>query len=257
LYYAGGPTTSGSSSAFTFFPGINRASERLLEDSATVPADFQKRLRYYSLRKQLRQAAAAGAADAEACTFTPDTGNALQVLALSATRAGNLLETEQASGVFCGCCAFAAGCSRACMTHLDVTASQHESAWLLTLVAHPVMVLYCLYCFVQERYERLGADEAERQAARRAAREAEVYGGLRFQPQLNQRSLAMAPAGSGGVEALANAERRQRRLADLQREEEARQRAECTFQASWAGLAWLAGALVLRSQPPCDLTLWL
>ena len=89
---------------------------------------------------------------------------------------------------------------------------------------------------VQERYERLGADEAERQAARRAAKEAEVYGSLSFQPQLNQRSLAMAPARSGGIEALASAEKKQRRLGELQRVEEARQRAECTFQASLACL---------------------
>ena len=99
-WYVGGPssTASGGVGAFTFSPAINRASERLLEDSPTVPADFQERLRYYSQRKQLRQAAAAGAADAETCTFRPDTGNAVQVLAMSATRAGNLLETEQARG---------------------------------------------------------------------------------------------------------------------------------------------------------------
>lgn len=60
-------------------------------------ADFQERLRYYSLRKQLKRQAAAEAADAAACTFRPDTGNAVMVLALSASRAGNLLETEQAS----------------------------------------------------------------------------------------------------------------------------------------------------------------
>lgn len=134
----------------TFSPAINPASERLLEDSATVPsgertgamgsagglpnacrgrllgrrpatvsgvlaapcatppiappqkpappfswADFQERLRYYSLRKQLKQRAAVAAAGAEACTFRPDTGNAVQVLALSAARAGQVLESEQ------------------------------------------------------------------------------------------------------------------------------------------------------------------
>ena len=242
LYHAGGPTASGSS-AFTFSPAINRASERLLEDSATVPADFQERLRYYSLRKQLRQQAAAGAADAEACTFRPDTGNAVQVLALSATRAGNLLETEQAS---CGCCACCGRCAfkaegmraPAC----SVCMPQHHSSSLPSRCYWSLMLCTVFYCYVQERYERLGTDEADRQAARRAAKEAEVYGGLRFQPQLNQRSLAMAPGGSGGMEALASAERRQRRLAELQRDEEARQRAECTFQASRAGwLGWLGG----------------
>ena len=63
--------------------------------SHTLPADFQERLRYYSLRKQLKQRAAAEAAGAGACTFRPDTGNAVQVLALSASRAGNLLEPDE------------------------------------------------------------------------------------------------------------------------------------------------------------------
>jgi len=58
-------------------------------------ADFQERLRYYSVRRAAKERAAAAAADAEACTFRPDTGNAVEVLALSASRAGNLLETEQ------------------------------------------------------------------------------------------------------------------------------------------------------------------
>lgn len=61
-----------------------------------LPADFQERMRYYSLRRQAKERAASAAADAEACTFRPDTGNAVQVLALSSSRAGNLLETEQA-----------------------------------------------------------------------------------------------------------------------------------------------------------------
>ncbi|KAI7837508.1 hypothetical protein COHA_008644 [Chlorella ohadii] len=160
----------------TFSPAINPASERLLEDSSTVPSDFQERLRYYSLRKQLKQRAAVAAADTEACTFRPDTGNAVQVLALSAARAGQVLESEQ------------------------------------------------------ERYERLAGEEAARLAAKRAAKEAEVYGSLAFKPQLNPRSLALAPAGSGGVEALASADRQRRKLEELVAEEEARQRAECTFQ---------------------------
>ena len=66
-----------------------------------MPADFQERLRYYSLRKQLKQRAAVAAADTEACTFRPDTGNAVQVLALSAARAGQVLESEQV-GLFAG-----------------------------------------------------------------------------------------------------------------------------------------------------------
>lgn len=84
---------------------------------------------------------------------------------------------------------------------------------------------------LQERYERLAHEEAARRAARRAAKEAEVYGSLDFRPQLNSRSLAMAPAGSGGVEALASAEKKQRKLEELLRGEEERRRAECTFQA--------------------------
>lgn len=65
-------------------------------------ADFQERLRYYSLRRQAKEAAAQAAADADACTFRPDTGNAVQVLALSASRAGNLLERPQASDSLTG-----------------------------------------------------------------------------------------------------------------------------------------------------------
>lgn len=63
-------------------------------------ADFQERLRYYSQQRRAKEAAAQAAADADACTFRPDTGNAVQVLALSASRAGNLLESPQARG----CC---------------------------------------------------------------------------------------------------------------------------------------------------------
>lgn len=88
---------------------------------------------------------------------------------------------------------------------------------------------------LQERYDRLAREEAARRAARRAAKEAEVYGGLDFRPQLNPRSLAMAPAGSGGVQALASAEKRRRGLEELRREEEARRRAECTFQVGTKG----------------------
>lgn len=92
--------------------------------------------------------------------------------------------------------------------------------------AHP-----CLFLHPQERYERLAHEEAERQAARRAAKEAEVYAGLAFKPQLNPRSRALAPGGSGGVEGLAAEGARQReRLEALRREEEERRRAECTFQ---------------------------
>ncbi|KAL4451782.1 hypothetical protein ABPG75_007444 [Micractinium tetrahymenae] len=170
------PRSDGDSSACTFAPAINRTSERLLEDSSTVPTDFQERLRYYSLRRQAKEAAAQAAADADACTFRPDTGNAVQVLALSASRAGNLLESPQ------------------------------------------------------ERYERLALEEAARRTARRAAKEAEVYGSLEFRPQLNPRSLAMAPGGSGGVEALASAEKKRRKLEELRRAEEERRRAECTFR---------------------------
>lgn len=39
------------------------------------------------------------AAGAEDCTFRPDTGNAVQVLALSAARAGQVLESEQVGGL--------------------------------------------------------------------------------------------------------------------------------------------------------------
>lgn len=83
---------------------------------------------------------------------------------------------------------------------------------------------------LQERYNRLAGEEATRQAARRAAKEAQVYASLDFKPQLNPRSLSIAPGGSGGVEALASAEKRQRRLEELRQAEEARQRSECTFQ---------------------------
>lgn len=169
-------SNGGADAAFTFSPAINRASERLMEDSATVPADFQERLRYYSMRRAANERAASAAADADACTFRPDTGNAVQVLALSATRAGNLLENER------------------------------------------------------ERYERMAGEEGDRLAAKRAAKEAEVYGGMDFRPQLNRRSLAMAPAGSGGLDALASADKRQRKLEELRRVAEEQRRAECTFQ---------------------------
>jgi len=82
----------------------------------------------------------------------------------------------------------------------------------------------------------LAREEAARLAAKRAAKEAEVYGSLDFKPQLNPRSLAMAPTGSGGVEALAAAEKKQAKLEELRRQEEERRRAQCTFQvcAGWA-----------------------
>jgi hypothetical protein len=92
-----GPQSSAGDAACTFSPAINAASERLLEDSATVPSDFQARLTYYSMQKELKQQAAAELADSEACTFRPDTGNAVAVLALSTSRAGHLLESKQAS----------------------------------------------------------------------------------------------------------------------------------------------------------------
>lgn len=91
-----------------------------------------------------------------------------------------------------------------------------------------------MLCLPQERYERLAGEEAARLAAKRAAKEAEVYGSLHFKPQLNPRSLTLAPAGSGGVEALASADRQRRKLEELRAEEEARQRAECTFQVGHA-----------------------
>lgn len=94
----------------------------------------------------------------------------------------------------------------------------------------------------------MAGEEAQRMAARRAAMEAEVYGGLDFKPQLNRRSLAMAPAGSGGVEALASGRRQRERLEELRQEEADRQRAECTFQAR--AEAVLAAALaVVRPRP--------
>ena len=134
-------------------------------------------MRFYARRSHARQQAAAEAAAAEACSFRPDTGNAVQVLALSASRAGNLAESEA------------------------------------------------------ERCERMAGREAARIGARRAAKEAELYGELRFAPQLNPRSTALAPAGSGGLQGLADAADRQRqRLSDLRQAEEQRQRAECTFQ---------------------------
>lgn len=165
--------------------GTRATRPRAPPGPACTPADFQERLRYFSLRKQLKQRAAAAVADADACTFRPNTGNAVQVLALSAARAGQVLETEQ------------------------------------------------------QRYERLAGEEAARLAAKRAAKEAEVYGGMEFKPQLNRRSLALAPAGSGGVQALAGpvADRQRARLEELRREEEARRRAECTFQVRPLGAA--------------------
>lgn len=77
-------------------------SKRYHHLPAPCPADFQERLRFYSLRRQLKQRAAAAAAGTESCTFRPDTGNAVQVLALSAARAGQVLESEQVGGSVCG-----------------------------------------------------------------------------------------------------------------------------------------------------------
>lgn len=86
---------------------------------------------------------------------------------------------------------------------------------------------------LQERYDRLAGEEAERLAARRATLKEEVYGSMHFRPQLNPRSVAMAPSGSGGVEGLASfASKQQQRLAELSRAEEDRQRQQCTFQVS-------------------------
>ena len=75
--------------------------------------------------------------------------------------------------------------------------------------------------------------------------------------QINQRSRALAPAGSGGVEALASADKRRAKLEQLQREEEERRLAECTFQVGGdcarrrqgrppAGEGWRAACRVLR-----------
>ena len=225
---------------------------------APSPADFQERLRFYSLRKQLKQAAAAAAAGAEACTFRPDTGNAVQVLALSAARAGQVLETEQVGRAcrnplhLCGCghvLGLAAGgsqqasgsmhacgqCQQASADRERPTTMAGRLYWLRdvrALVLHPAQPPHDCPTFPhpQERYERLAGEEAARLAAKRAAKEAEVYGSLDFKPQLNPRSLALAPAGSGGVGALASGDRQRRKLAELRAEEEARQRAECTFQ---------------------------
>lgn len=108
-------------------------------------------------------------------------------------------------------------------------------------------VVHC----VQERYERLAREEAARQAARRAAKEAEIYGGMDFKPQLNPRSLALAPAGSGGVEALASADKRQRKLEELQRAEEERRRAECTFQVGGQGQTCVGCWAENRSRAGC------
>ena len=44
-----------ASEACTFSPSLNPASQRLLDDSASVPSDFKERLRYYSQKKDLRQ----------------------------------------------------------------------------------------------------------------------------------------------------------------------------------------------------------
>lgn len=41
--------------ACTFSPTLNSASQRLLEDSATVPTDFQERLRFYGMRREAKQ----------------------------------------------------------------------------------------------------------------------------------------------------------------------------------------------------------
>ena len=113
---------------------------------------------------------------------------------------------------------FATSCA-SCTLHLAGKQLHHCTSPACHLLALP-----------QERYERLAGEEAARLAAKRAAKEAEVYGSLAFKPQLNPRSLALAPVGSGGVEALASADRQRRKLEELVAEEEARQRAECTFQ---------------------------
>ena len=173
------------------------------------------------MRKQLRQRAAAVAADADACTFRPDTGNAVQVLALSAARAGQVLETEQVRVA-----ARAASMGLLCASQAGgVLQGGGTPSSIVGMLAH-----------VQERIERLAGREAAQLAARRAAKEAEVYASLDFAPQLNPRSRALAPGGSGGVAGLAGpvAERQRARLEELRREAEEQRRAECTFQASGA-----------------------
>lgn len=85
---------------------------------------------------------------------------------------------------------------------------------------------------VQERYHRMGGGvESAQLAARRVAQQAEVYSPMQFTPQLNPRSQALAPAGSGGVAALSElAEKQRQKLAELREAEEERQRSLCTFQ---------------------------
>eukprot|EP00887_Chlorella_sp_A99_P007842 scaffold20.g7842.t1 len=175
---AGGrrPGSAGAASperGCTFSPAINSASKQLVEDSTTLPADFQQRQRFYSQRRQAAAQRAAASAGADACTFSPDTGNAVEVLAQSA-QAAHLLESSE------------------------------------------------------QRCQRMGWEEAERLRARRAAKEAEVYGGMDFKPQLNQQSLLIGK--SHGVEGLASAERQRARLKELRAAEEARRLADCTFQ---------------------------
>ncbi|KAK9851532.1 hypothetical protein WJX84_008453 [Apatococcus fuscideae] len=57
----------------TFAPSINPASERLLEDSTNLPADFQARQRFFAQqRKAHLHRIAAQSVEARECTFSPD-----------------------------------------------------------------------------------------------------------------------------------------------------------------------------------------
>ena len=97
-------SASGSDEGPSFAPAINPASRRLLDESEQVPSDFEARQRHYARLREDK--ARSAAAPAGSLTFRPDTGNAVEVLALSARRSGQLLETEQvcwAAGNRCAC----------------------------------------------------------------------------------------------------------------------------------------------------------
>lgn len=78
----------------TFSPAVNPASKALLEGSIAVPADFHERQRFFAAKRELAARRAAVAAASEACTFRPDTGNAVEVLAQSDARSWQLLESK-------------------------------------------------------------------------------------------------------------------------------------------------------------------
>lgn len=84
----------GAEHGCTFSPAINPASKQLVEDSTTVPADFRERQRFYQQKRAQAAQRAGGAAGTADCTFQPDTGNAVEVLAQSG-RAGQLLEGRE------------------------------------------------------------------------------------------------------------------------------------------------------------------